>query len=68
MGRIITTVVTVVFLILSVENLPEECREYFDMLAVFDYDTLIPVTALATVWDVDEFDAEDYMNGMDGVV
>ena len=47
----------------SVESLSEEERVYFEMLTVFDYDVAIPVKVLETVWDVDEFDADDYMNG-----
>ena len=33
------------------------------MLTVFDYDTVIPLKVLETVWEVDELDAEEYMNG-----
>jgi hypothetical protein len=46
-----------------VDSLPEELREYFEMLTVFDYDVAIPLKVLEVIWDVDEFDAEEYMNG-----
>lgn len=52
-----------VLLSCSVESLDEEERECFEMLTVFDYDTVIPLKVLETVWQVDEFDAEEYMNG-----
>ena len=49
----------------SVESLPDELREYFEMLTVFDYDIAIPVKVFETIWDLDEFDAEENMNGND---
>ena len=49
----------------SVDSLPEEQREYFEMLTVFDYDIAIPLKVLEIIWNVDdEFDAEEHMNGM----
>ena len=46
------------------DSLPDEQREYFEMLVVFDYDTAIPLTVLEALWGVeDDFDAEEYMNG-----
>ncbi len=50
-------------MICSVENLPKEQRECFKMLAMFDHDVDIPVKALETIWDLDEFDSEEYMKG-----
>ena len=45
------------------ESIPEESKEYFEMLAVFDYDSSFPIKALETIWDVDEFEAEEHING-----
>ena len=51
------------YTVVSVDSLPEELQEHFKMLTVFDYDTAIPLKVLETVWDVDDFDAEEHMNG-----
>lgn len=47
----------------SVESLPAELRDYFNLLVVFDYDTLIPSRALETIWDTDVIDTETYLTG-----
>ena len=47
----------------SVESLPVELKDYFNLLVVFDYDTLIPSRALETIWDTDDIDTESYLNG-----
>ena len=57
---------SVTALLYSVENLSEEYREYFEMLAVFDYGTVIPLSVLETLWDmnIEEYeDADEYMTG-----
>ena len=48
----------------SVESLPEELKESFEMLTVFDYDFPVSLKALCTIWNVEELDAEEYMNGL----
>ena len=48
---------------LSVEGLSSELRSLFDLLVVFDYDTLVPLETLATLWDLDTFDADIKMTG-----
>ena len=48
----------------SVESLPEELKERFEMLTVFDYDFPISLKALCTIWNKEELDAEDCMNGL----
>ena len=48
---------------LSVEGLSNEVRPFFDMLVVFDYDTLVPQKTLATMWGLDIFDADIKMTG-----
>ena len=47
----------------SVESLPVELRDHFNLLVVFDYDTLIPSRALETIWDADDIDTDNYMTG-----
>ena len=47
----------------SVESLPAELRDYFNLLVVFDYDTLIPSRALETIWGTDVIDTETYLTG-----
>ena len=34
------------------------------MLSIFDFDEFIPLKVLETLWDVEEDDAEEYMEGM----
>ena len=46
---------------LSVEGLSTQLRPLFDLLVVFDYDTLIPLETLATLWEMDTFDADTTM-------
>ena len=48
---------------LSVEGLSSELRSLFDLLVVFDYDTLVPLETLATLWDLDTLDADIKMTG-----
>ena len=51
----------------SVESLSDKSRQYFDTLVVFDYDTVIPLSVLETIWNVnieEDEDADEYMNGM----
>jgi len=48
---------------LSVESLPDHLEYQFEMFVVFDYNTLIPVEALETIWDADTLDTEEYMMG-----
>ena len=48
---------------LTEESLPEKTKWHFHQLVVFDYDSIIPTTALATLWDQKEFDAEEIMLG-----
>lgn len=47
----------------SVESLPIELKDYFNLLVVFDYDTLIPSRALETIWNKDDIDTESYLSG-----
>ena len=47
----------------SIGCLSSEERDNFEMLSVFDYDIAIPMKVLETIWDVDELDAEENMNG-----
>ena len=47
----------------SVESLPAELRDFFNLLVVFDYDTLIPSRALETIWDKDDIDTDSYLTG-----
>ena len=47
----------------SVESLSVELRDYFNLLVVFDYDTLIPSRALETIWDRDDIDTESLLAG-----
>ena len=47
----------------SVESLPVELRDYFNLLVVFDYDTLIPSRALETIWDTDDIDTDTHLTG-----
>ena len=49
---------------LSVEGLSTQLRPLFDLLVVFDYDTLIPLETLATLWEMDTFDADTTMTGV----
>ena len=48
---------------LSEESLPDHLKSHFEMFVVFDYDTLIPVDALETIWNADTLDTEEYMMG-----
>ena len=47
----------------SVESLQAELKDYFNMLVVFDYDTLIPSRALETIWGTDFVDTDNYIGG-----
>jgi len=49
----------------SAESLSEEIRggEYFHKLAVLDYNFPVSLLALSTIWDLDEWTAEKYMDG-----
>ena len=51
---------------ISIEGFSPETRQLFDSLVVFDYDTVISAGVLATYWNMDEFGAEDIMNGETG--
>ena len=48
---------------LSVENLPLNMKQYFELFVVFDHDTLISGDALETIWALDSLDTEDMMMG-----
>ena len=48
---------------ISIEGFSTENKQLFESLVVFDYDTVISAEVLATYWNVDEFQAEDIMNG-----
>ena len=45
------------------ESLPKDTREFFRWLVVFDEDVIIRAETLATIWDVNKYDAVDIMNG-----
>ena len=49
---------------LSVESLPQNMKQYFELFVVFDHDTLISGDALETIWALDSLDAEDMMMGV----
>lgn len=51
------------YTVYSVESLPANLRDYFNMLVVFDYDTLIPSRALEAIWDKDDIETENSMCG-----
>ncbi|KAK2715433.1 hypothetical protein QYM36_010146 [Artemia franciscana] len=46
---------------MSFETLPREDQERFRWFAVFMRDVNIPAKVLATLWDIDTIDVEDYM-------
>ena len=48
---------------ISIEGFATETKQLFESLVVFDYDTVISARVLATYWSMDEFQAEDIMNG-----
>ena len=48
---------------LSVESLSPDLRPLFNMLVVFDYDALVPLDTLATLWELDSFEADTRMTG-----
>ena len=49
---------------LSVESLPLNMKQYFELFVVFDHNTLISGDALETIWALDSLDAEDMMMGV----
>ena len=50
---------------LTEESLPTDTRNYFHRLVVFDYDSVIPTTALYTIWEQkDQLSAENIMLGL----
>ena len=49
---------------LSVESLPQNMKQYFELFVVFDHDTLISGDALETIWALDSLDTEDMMMGV----
>ena len=48
---------------LTEESLPEDIKEFFRWLVVFDDDTDIKLETLATIWDMTIYDAMDIMRG-----
>ena len=48
---------------LSVESLSPDLRPLFNMLVVLDYNALVPLDTLATLWELDSFEADTRMSG-----
>lgn len=61
-GRIKETLNTSIAL--SEESLPPDITDYFHWLVVFEEDTVIETAALATMWNTDEFTAEETMSSL----
>lgn len=46
------------------ESLSKEIRTYFQWLVVFREDTIIRPDTLATIWDMNKYDAVDIVEGI----
>ena len=49
---------------MSVQGLPDDLRGLFEMLAVFEHNTMIPSEALSTIWGLDDLETQDHMEGI----